>query len=121
MIVECEDLLICDLAETYGVFDYKSFSPYFIATLAVGLPDCSRIKKKYSGVNLTLEQTLIATLVDSVNLLTWSLSRKKGKRPPKILDLLLKKEEEKEKLMQFETPEDYERWRAEKKKEWQNG
>ena len=114
--------MICDLAETYGIYDYKAIKPTLIATLAVGLPDTSRIKRKSSKVNLTLDQTLLASLIDSVNLLTWMLSRKKrGKRPESVLNILLDRNEKKQELMAFKTADDYEAWRAQKQREWHNG
>lgn len=41
--------LICDLAETYGVFDYRSLPVRTVATLSVGLREDSRIKTKMRG------------------------------------------------------------------------
>ena len=121
MIAECEDLLICDLAEVYGIYDYKSMNPSLIATLAVGLPESSRIIRKYSGVSLTTDQILLAMLVDSVNGLTWGLGGgKKSRKPKQILKMLLDRDKKKQKdeLMSFETPEQYEAWMAKKRREW---
>ena len=122
MINECEDLLICDLAETYGIYDYKAMKPSLIATLTVGLPESSRVMRKYSGVSLTMDQMLLALIVDSVSNLMYGLSRKKGKKPPSITEQLLNRDKkQKDELMSFRTPEDYERWMARKKEKWQNG
>ena len=36
MIKTDEDALICDLAETYQIYDYKSLPAYMVATFSVG-------------------------------------------------------------------------------------
>lgn len=103
--------MICDLAETYGIYDYKERDPLLIATLAVGLPDSSRVKRKYSGVDLTLDQMLLARIVDGVNLLIWQRGgRKNSKRPASILKKLIEKDKPKDELMSFRSPEEYEAW-----------
>ena len=44
-----EDALICDLAETYHIYDYRSLPVKLVATLSAGLRDDSRIKLKAAG------------------------------------------------------------------------
>ena len=116
-------MLICDLAETYGIFDYKAMKPSLIAILAVGLPDSSRIRRKYSGMNLTIDQMLLALIEDSLNGLIWGLGgRKKSKKPPSIFEKLLEKDKKnKDELMSFRTPEEYEAFMAKKREEWNHG
>lgn len=106
--------MICDLAETYGIYDYKAMKPSLIATLAVGLPDTSRVVRKFSGINLTIDQMLLALIVDGVNIGAWQRSgAKKSKRPQSIFQKLTKKEQ-KDELMSFSTPEEFEAWRKRK-------
>lgn len=108
-------MLICDLAETYGIIDYKTVRPSIVASLAVGLPDSSRIKRKYSGVNLTLEQMLLAMLVDGVNISIWQRGGgKKSRKPVSIFKKLTEKEKPKDELMSFATIDDFEAWRTAK-------
>lgn len=124
LIAESEDLLICDLAETYGIYDYESMKPSLIATLAVGLPESSRIVRKYSKVDLTLDQILLALIYDSLNGLIWGMGgKKRGKKPERILLKLMKTNEKKAKdeLMSFASPEEYEEWRRKKEESWKNG
>lgn len=109
------------MAETYGIYDYKAMKPSLIATLAVGLPESSRIMRKYSGVNLTLDQMLLALIADSINNLIYGLSRKKGKKPQGILEKLMNKDKKKDDLMSFRTADDYEAWMKRKREKWQNG
>lgn len=95
--------------------------PSLIATLAVGLPETSRIRQKYTEIPLTLDQILLAMIEDSLNGLIWGLSKKRGKRPKSVLKELMKKEEKKDNLMSFHTPEEYEAWRTRKREIWNNG
>ena len=72
----------------------------------MGLPEGSRIAKKQSGINLTIDQMLLAMLIDSLNGLRYQISGKKSSRPFSILDRLMNPPK-KDDLMKFETPEDY--------------
>ena len=49
MISKDKGALICDLAETYGIYDYRSLPVRTVATLASGLRENSRIKTKLRG------------------------------------------------------------------------
>ena len=107
------------MAETYGILDYKEVRPSIVATLAVGLPDSSRIKRKYSGINLTLEQMLLAMLVDGVNISIWQRGGgKKSRKPMSIFKKLTEKEKPKDELMSFRSPEEYEKWMKRKREIW---
>lgn len=94
--------------------------PDLIATLAVGLPDTSRIMRKYSGIDLTLDQMLLAVIADSLNGLIWGMSKKKGRRPQRLTEKLLKKDKPKDELMTFATIEEYEAFMARKREKWEN-
>ena len=110
------------MAETYGILDYKTVKPSIVATLAVGLPDTSRIKRKYSKNNLTLEQMLLAMIVDGINISVWQRSgAKRSRKPESIFKKLTEKAKPKDELMSFRTPEDYEAWIARKREKWNNG
>jgi hypothetical protein len=102
--------LICDLAQTYGVFNYKELSPSLVATLAMGLPEDSRVKKKLSGQKLTLEQSLLALLLDDFNLFLWSRQKHRGSRPKSIFKELTEEKKPKDELMAFESIEDFNEW-----------
>ena len=76
--------------------------------------------RKFSGVNLTLDQMLLSLLFDSLNGLIYGLSKKKGKKPQSITDQLLKKDKkQKDELMSFRTAEEYEAWMRRKREKWQ--
>ena len=102
--------------------DYKTVKPSIVATLAVGLPDSSRIKRKYSGINLTMDQILLAMLVDGVNISVWQRGGgKKSRKPASIFKKLTEKTKPRDELMSFRTPEEYEAWMAGKREKWKNG
>ncbi len=96
MIREDEEALICDLAETYNIYDYKSYSATFIATLAVGLRANSRIKLKLTKQKVDLKELLLAATLDKVNLLFWAQTKdgQKGIRQPESVALKLLGEKE---------------------------
>ena len=109
-----EDSLICDLAETYHILNYKELSPSLVATLSCGLSDNSRIKRKIADRRLTLEETLMAAMVDKLSQLLWTKTKdaQHGRnRPKSILDAL---EKPKEKVYKsFSSIEEFEKKRAE--------
>ncbi|MGI6204228.1 MAG: hypothetical protein ACOYJH_02995 [Anaerovoracaceae bacterium] len=62
-----ENALICDLAETYGIFDYRALPPALVATLASGLGMNSRIVKAMMGVtDIAPDSLLLAAILDTV-------------------------------------------------------
>lgn len=118
MLSISEDFLICDLAETYHIYitDWER-TPYpisYIATLANGLNDDSRIKRKIGEKRLTLTEALLATLIDKINILVWQRTKDgiKGRNMPISILRKLEGLEDKPKddLNKFETEEDFEEW-----------
>lgn len=112
MIQTDETALICDLAETYGVLDYRALPLRTVAALSSGLRDDSRIKMKISGQTIDRETALMAAAVDRLSLLVWSRTKDAAKgrrRPESILQKLLDGRQEKQKdYMVFGTPEAFE-------------
>lgn len=92
MIVTDESALICDLAETYHILDYRALPVKLLATLCVGLREDSRIKMKMSGAKITSEIALLAGAVDRLSMLVWAKT-KDGQRgrnmPASIMSALL--------------------------------
>ncbi len=82
-----EDALICDFAETYHIYDYRSLPLGYAATLAIGLRENSRIKIKMTGQRVSTETILQAASVDALNLLVWFKTKEaqKGRNRPKSL------------------------------------
>lgn len=86
-----EDAVICDLAETYHVFDLYQQPADFVATLAVGLRDDSRIKMKLKGLRLPPELLALSHAADSLRTLVWFKTQDghDGRnRPASILELM---------------------------------
>lgn len=81
-----------------------------VATLVVGLPDDSRVKMKISGQKLTLEQSIMTLILDDLNLLLWSRSKRKTTKPKSLYKELTEEKKPKDELMMFDTPEEYEEW-----------
>ena len=112
------DLLKCDMAETYHIYVIDWFDPpfpvSFLADLAVGLPDSSRIKRKISKTKLTLAETLQAIMIDKLSILIWQKTKDgvKGRNMPESVYRKLEglDEKPKDKLQAFETPEDFMEW-----------
>ena len=111
MISLDEDALICDLAETYQIYDYRSLPVRLVATLSAGLRDTSRIKMKASNASISLEETLLAMLVDRVEMLRYGFSENARKRkdvPKSVLEMLTKQDNHK--AGGFKTPEEFDAW-----------
>ena len=117
MISLDEDALICDLAETYQIYDYRQLPPIRVAVFAFGLRDDSRIKMKASGQMVSIDTLLLAGISDRLSTLVWFQTEdgQKGKnRPTTITDLLTKNgTERKEDVIVFSSGEDFVRARKE--------
>jgi hypothetical protein len=87
MIAVDEDAFICDMAETYHIYDYKSVPVPLLSTLAAGLRDDSRIKMEIGGVKCGPETLLVASLLDVCNMLLWAKTEdaSKGRNKPKSI------------------------------------
>ena len=75
MIDADEDALICDLAETYQVYDYKQLPLTTVAVFAYGLKDDSRIKQSLSDQVAPVDRLLLAGIVDRLSMLLWIQSK----------------------------------------------
>ena len=115
MIALDEDALVCDLAETYHIYDMRSFPCEYIATLAKGLRDDSRIKMKAVGLEVDINRLLLAHIADNTAINWWLKTEngRKGKNQPKsFVKILTEKIDESKKAKPFETSADFEEeWR----------
>src|SRR5690554_587261 len=113
MISLDEDALICDLAETYQIYEYRQLPPTKVAVFSLGLRDNSRIKMKLSGQTVPLETMLLAGIYDRLSILVWFQTKdgQKGiNRPTSLTSLLLKKEQEND-IVAFSSGEEFEKER----------
>lgn len=108
---------MCDLAETYHIYDMYQHSPSRIAVFCNGLGADSRVKKALNGLNdsgLSLRY-LLAVEIDAIHMLIHTLSGS-GKAPASIADIITGKKRESAgtgNQMTFESAEDFETVRAE--------
>jgi len=79
-----EDALICDLAETYQIFDYRSLPLSLVATLSAGLREDSRIYLRASGASAKLDTLLLALVADRVEAFRYGFTEDatRKKNPP---------------------------------------
>lgn len=116
MIGKYEEALICDLAETYHIYDYRQLPPSRVAVFSIGLRDDSRIKMKLNDQKVSMETSLLAGIVDRLSLLVWAQTKEgqKGvKRPAMILDSLVSKENKGSDVIVFKSGKDFEKMRNE--------
>lgn len=108
MISVDRDALICDMAETYHIYDLRGLPARTLATLAFGLRADSRIKMRLSDQSLRVNTLLLAAVVDRLGLLVWGQTEdgQRGRnRPQSIIDAL----EGAENAPQgYNTPEEFE-------------
>ena len=59
VIAEYKSDMICDLAETYQIYDYRRVPGRLLGTLVAGLGANSRVKKKLFGVQNEVPDSLL--------------------------------------------------------------
>ena len=90
--------MICDLAETYHVLNYRELPPSLVATLVTGLRADSRLKMKLTGMKIPVETTIAAMTYDAVSMLVWMNSddgRRNRNRPKSLVKTLTEEPEPK--------------------------
>lgn len=114
MVALDEDSLICDLAEVYHVFDWRSLPVQTAATLAMGLGPDSRIACKLSGIPVGLSTLIQAVMADALCILVWQNSKAghEGRNKPRSLLQTLFNIEKKETQESFASAEDFQKWRS---------
>jgi len=110
MIAVDENALICDLAETYRIYDYKDMPPEKVAILAVGLGHSSRIKTKISGLSVPLNLYLLGLIADDLRIISWQIAGGKSKSKPNLITEIWNKKEDSD-SEEFDSVNDFERRR----------
>ena len=104
MISVDRDALICDMAETYHIYDLRGLPARRLATLASGLRANSRIMMRMNDQQVSTDTMLLAAIADRLGLLLWM--RTNGiNRPTSILEALTGEVPD---TVGFETPEKFE-------------
>lgn len=109
LVGRCEDELICDMAETYHVFNWRELPLKTAAVLASGLHQDSRCFRKLNKQKLRSDEYLQFAILDELRLIRWlnTADAAKGKnRPESVLQNVL--EPKKAKTVGYNTPEEFE-------------
>ncbi len=107
MIKLDENALICDLAETYQIYDYRSLPVKLVATLSAGLRDESRIKLKAAGLPVSLETIILAAIADNLTMLRAGMD-KRNRGKPFLFTEAINGENKKQKVRGFKTVQEFE-------------
>ena len=111
MISIDEDALMCDLAEVYHIYDYKSLPVSLVATFSCGLRDESRIKMKISDTKVSMNTVLLTCILDKVNWIAWSKTEdghRNANHPKSILSIILGQSDGDKDVLVFNDSDDYE-------------
>ena len=110
MISLDEDALICDFAETYHVYDYRSLPAKLAATLAAGLRDNSRIKLLAADAPVSQDTLLLAMIADRVEAFRYGFSGdKRNNQPVSIVETIMgERAKKKSGVLGFRTAEEFE-------------
>ena len=108
-----EDALMCDLAETYDIYDYRQLPAMRVAVFAYGLRDDARIKLAMSGQRVSADTLIQAGIFDRLSMLVWAKTKDgaKGRNQPKSVTAMLTNEVKEREEMVFDSGEDFERYR----------
>lgn len=104
-------MLICDFAETYTIYDYRSLPLSLVVTFFVGLREDSRVKRLNKKVKVEHQTWLMMLIYDSLTILLYKLSGEKVKES-ELLTVAYLNEAEKEnateeKAKAFDSPDDF--------------
>lgn len=110
-----EEALVCDLAETYHIYDYKQLPATMVAVFSCGLSDNSRIKMKLANEKVDIDTILLASISDSLRLLLWIKTDDGVKginRPSSVLSTLTGQQVQEKNELVFSSGEDFEKERS---------
>lgn len=113
------DALLCDLAETYHIFDFRALPVVTLAALSFGLREDSRIKMKLAGMTYIPQEFLLASICDNIKMLRYNLMASDGDPLPSLyMDLITGKDKQDTEPY---TAEDFERDMADIARRANNG
>lgn len=106
------DAVICDLAETYHLFDLDSVPLMTLAALCAGLHADSRIKLRLMGATRIAPMFSLVQLADTLTALKYELEGDtKAALPQMLHDVMIGKQTTKNKTAGFESVEAFEQAR----------
>ena len=106
--------MVCDLAETYHILNYRALPPKLVGVLVCGLRDNSRIKMKISDMSVDIDTLFNALIADRLSVLIWQNTEdgRKGRNFPKsIYERLLNPQKEESNNMAFASGADFDEYR----------
>jgi hypothetical protein len=103
------DAVICDLAETYNILDYRSLPVTLLATLCAGLHDDSRIKMRMMGLRKIAPSFAFVQIADTLTVLLHALTGSKNKL--KLYQDIMADKQQKKKATGFSSIEEFEKAR----------
>lgn len=107
--------MICDLAETYHIYDYRGLPVQLLATLVFGLRADSRTKMEINGTTVPSYINMLAGIIDRLSLLVWQNTEdghKNRNRPQSLVEMLNTPPKESD-IVAFDTGEDFDKAYAE--------
>ena len=110
MIKADEDALICDLAETYHIYDYRQLPLKMVAVFSVGLRNNSRIKMKMNNQPVEIDTLLIAGISDKLSTLVWWKTKdgQKGvNKPDSLVESITNVQPKEKNVIAFSSGEDF--------------
>ena len=115
MLASSRDELICDMAETYRIYDIKALPVSLLATLASGLRENSRTVLKMNGMKEVPLFLMVAHIADDLKMFDYSFSddAKHHRNKPKLFTDEIFSREEPKKTDGFDSGNDFDDW-------WQN-
>lgn len=109
-----EAALVCDMAETYRIYDMRALPARTLATMACGLRGESRIMCKMAGVETSPPIVLfMAKIADELAAIRWMLSGDKKNRPEFLVPIILGEVQDPGEAASFSTVDEFERRRKE--------
>ena len=104
-----KDDVICDLAETYHIFDYKAVPVPLLATLVCGLREDSRIQCRMADMPISLNLFFMSAIYDKVAWLQWAQTKdaEKGRNIPESITAKLLDKEPKRQIRAFASGADF--------------
>ena len=110
MIKADEDALICDLAETYHIYDYRQLPLKMVAVFSVGLRNNSRIKMKMNNQPVELDLLLLAGIIDKLGTAMWWQTKdgQKGiNKPDSLVEAITNTQPKEKNVIAFSSGEDF--------------
>lgn len=101
------DALLCDLAETYGVYDLRALPVQTLAVLSFGLRSDSRIMMKLAGMTYIPPVVLMASICDNITMFRHNLLASEHDKLPRLYtDAILGKAESSD-IRSFRSVDDF--------------